>query len=133
EGFDVEEVLTNSIWYEAQASLAELARELGDAETAQAERSGADLTQDAILRKCWDADARAFFSPAGNEEGRLRVLTAASLLPCLLDNLSEEQRKAIVEDVEAGDRFATRFPLPSVAVCEPSFESSPRYLLWRGP
>ena len=90
-------------------------------------------TQDAILAKCWDREAGAFFSLAGKEERPLRVLTAASLAPCILDDLSSEQRHALHGHIEASDRFGTPNPLPSVAVRGPTLQRSLRYPFWRGP
>jgi glycogen debranching enzyme len=131
--FDVEEVLTNSMWYEAQTSLATLADSLGEGEIAQDEARHAACTQRAILEKSWDPEAGAFFSLAGKQERRLRVLTAASLAPFILDELAPEQQRALHAHIDAPERFGTPNPLPSVAVSEPTFESKPRYLLWRGP
>jgi glycogen debranching enzyme len=130
---DVEEVATNSVWYDAQCSLAQLAAELGDHKAAEEEKLGAAATQAAILTKCWDPDAPGFFSLSGPQEGRLRARTVASLAPLLLDDLSPEQLAAIRADIEAPSRFATQFPLPSVAVCERSFQRRPGPFRWRGP
>ena len=121
--FDVEEILTNSLWYEAQSSLAELADASGDVATAADERKGEVLGQSS-----W-----SLFSLAGKEERPLRVLTAASLAPCILDDLSLEQRHALHGHIEASDRFGTPNPLPSVAVREPTLQRSIRYPFWRGP
>ena len=130
--FDVEEVGTNSIWADAQSSLAELARQLNDHEIEQSERNGSALTNEAILSKCWDADAGAFFSLAGGEERRLRVRTAASLTPLLLDGLSSEQLAAITNDVKDPNAFGTPFPIPSVAKREAQFRQT-TFFHWRGP
>ncbi len=131
--FDVEEIGTNSIWYDAQTSLAELARQLNDHEIETSERQGAALTHDALLSKCWDADAGAFFSLAGEQERKLRVRTAASLTPLLLDGLSPHQIAAVTKDVEDATAFATPFPIPSVATREDEFRNGATLFHWRGP
>jgi glycogen debranching enzyme len=130
---DVEEIATNSIWYDAQCSLAQLAAEIGDEKAAEAETLAAATTQAAILGKCWDPEASAFFSLSGRHERKLRVRTVASLLPLLLDQLSPEQLAAITSEIESPNGFGTPFPLPSVAVCEQSFQRRPGPFLWRGP
>jgi glycogen debranching enzyme len=130
---DVEEIATNSIWYDAQCSLAQLAAEIGDHKAAEAETLAAATTQAAILSKCWDPEARAFYSLSGRHERKLRVRTVASLLPLLLDQLSPEQLAAITSEIETPGGFGTPFPLPSVAVCEQSFQRRPGPFLWRGP
>jgi len=129
--FDVEEVATNSIWYEAQRSLAELARETLDEEASTREEKEAARTQAAILTDCWDPEAGAFFSLV-NTEQRLRRRTVASVIPLLLDDLSPEQLAALVDEIQHPLGFGTQFPLPSVAVREDSFQARPGIFLWRG-
>lgn len=130
--FDVEEILTNCVWYEAQTSLADLAEKLGEMELARDEREAARRTQAAVLEKCWDPEAGAFFSLSGREERQLQVLTNASLTALLLDDLSREQCDALVGHLLDARGFAAPYPVPTVAVGEPSFRRKPRYLLWRG-
>ena len=67
--FHVEDVLVNSIYAFGQRSLARL---LGDSpEAAEFERE-ADRTLDAMVTKCWDEEAGAFFDLSGVEEKPLK-------------------------------------------------------------
>lgn len=131
--FDVEEVATNSIWFDAQKSLATLAKALGDQAVAEEETCGALQTQRSLLEKCWNAETGAFFSLAGPREAMLGVRTVASLTPLLLDHLSPQQLDCLVSEIEDARGYGTCFPLPSVAVREPPFRGRPRQFLWRGP
>jgi glycogen debranching enzyme len=131
--FDVEEIATNAIWYEAQVSLAELASMLGDRALAESEAQEARRTRDSLLARCWNCEAQAFFSLYGKQEQQLRIRTVASLLPLILDGLTSKQVDALVGNVEDSRRFATPVPLPSVAADEPTFLPDTRQWLWRGP
>jgi glycogen debranching enzyme len=129
--FDVEEVATNSIWYEAQRSLAALAREVHDEEISDREEQAAARTQESILAECWDKEASSFFSLVSTRH-RLRSRTVASVTPLLLDDLSSEQVAALIDDIQQPRGFGTEFPLPSVAVREGTFRPKPGIFLWRG-
>lgn len=131
--FDVEDVAFNSIWHEAQLSLATLARALGDGGAARRETDGASRTRDAIVARCWDDEAGAFFSLAGRDERKLRARTIAGLLPLLLAGLDARYVDAIVRQIDDPHAFGTPFPLPSVAVGEPSFRRGESSFIWRGP
>ena len=63
--FHVEDVLVNSIYV---LGLRSLARLLGDAPEAAEFTRQADKTRDALLAKCWDEEAGAFFDLSGVAE-----------------------------------------------------------------
>ena len=131
--FDVEDVATNSIWYEAQVCLAELASRLGDSEVAQIERQGAELTRQAITTKCWDESCGDFFSLIGPDEKKLKTRTIASLTPLLVDGLTAGQVDALARAVADPARFGAPYGLPSVALDEKSFRKNTQLFTWRGP
>ena len=63
--FHVEDVLVNSIYAMGMRSLARL---LGDTPEAAEFNRQADKTRDALLEKCWDPGAGAFFDLSGVDE-----------------------------------------------------------------
>lgn len=131
--YDVEDVALNSIWYEAQMSLAALARRLGEDAAAAVEDAGARKTRASLLARAWDDRARFFFLLSGARERRVPIRTAAGLMPLLLDDLDSSYVEALVGTLDDPEAFDVPFPLPSVAVGEPSFRRQETTFLWRGP
>ena len=79
--FHVEDVLVNSIYAMGLRSLARLLGETPEAGEFQLE---ADRTRDALLAKCWDEEAGAFFDLSGVDEKPLKTVTISSLMPLIL-------------------------------------------------
>ena len=82
--FHFEDVLVNSIYAFGMRSLARL---LGDSPEAAEFQREADRTLEALLAKCWDEEAGAFFDLSGVAESPVRVVTISSLMPLILDDL----------------------------------------------
>lgn len=137
--FNVEEVLFNCVFVQANRSLGRMLRLLNQEEEAVEFLEQANLTEQAILKKCWDDDEGIFYSLYGKSEKMARVKTVASLIPLYLDHLPARQvERLIAEHLTNPDEFWTSYPLPSVARSEPYYTpgDTPLYqvkLLWRGP
>jgi glycogen debranching enzyme len=135
DGFVVEDVMVNTIYAENQRVLAGLLERVGDAAGAAVYRRRADRTAESLLSRCWDPDRGLFFDLAGAQERWLDTSTITSLFPLLLPDLDE----AVVARLEAHLRdpagYDARYPVPSVAVAEPSFRPGVvgGSLVWRGP
>ena len=82
--FHFEDVLVNSIYALGMRSLARL---LGDLPEADEFNREADRTRDALLVKCWNEEAGAFFDLSGVEENPVRIVTISSLMPLILTDL----------------------------------------------
>ncbi|MCI0830206.1 MAG: hypothetical protein J4N67_08720, partial [Chloroflexi bacterium] len=95
----------------------------------------ADRTRDALVEKCWDEEAGAFFDLSGVAEKPVRVVTISSLMPLILDDLPRPIVERLVKDwVSSPDHFWTPYPLPSVPASDPKFmPGNPRGFIWRGP
>lgn len=135
DGFQIEEVLFNSIYGDGLRCLARLSRELGHAAQAQKLDARANRVTGALLTKCWDEQAGTFWDLCGPEEKPLRILTSASLMPLILEDLDASVAHRLVQDhlLNAAE-FWTRYPIPSVALDEPAFDPSFRTgVVWRGP
>ena len=107
----------------------------GDAEGAADFARRAERTRRALVEKCWDAERGLFFDLAGPEERMLRVNTVSSLLPLALPELPREIAARLVAHVEDPREYAAAYPVPSVAMDEPSFVAGRcgDKMVWRGP
>ena len=130
--FHFEDVLVNSIY---AFSLRSLARLLGDSPEAAEFRREADKTRDALLEKCWNEKAGAFFDLSGVSEKQVEVVTISSLMPLVLSDLPRRIVERLVEQwVRNPDHFWLPYPLPSVPASNPKFmPGNPRGFIWRGP
>ena len=133
--FIVEDVLVNSIYAENQSVLADLSRRVGDFRGADDLDRRAGKTAAALVSKCYDAAAGLFFDLAGLREEPLRVNTVSSLMPILLPDLPVSIVDALAEHLSDPSEYGAAFPVPSVAMNEPSYlaPTSGSRLVWRGP
>jgi len=133
--FVCEDILVNTIYAENQRVLAELLEGAGDGAGAVALRARAARTVEGLLGKCYDAEAGLFFDLAGRREERLRVNTVSSLLPILLPELPRSVVDRLVAHLTDEREYAAPFPVPSVAMNEPSYAPGVvgTKLVWRGP
>jgi glycogen debranching enzyme len=130
--FHFEDVLVNSIY---ALGLRSLARLLGQSPEADEFGRQADRTRDALLNKCWDDEAGAFFDLSGVKEMPAKVVTISSLMPLILEDLPRPIVERLVDQwVMAPGHFWTPYPLPSVPASNPKFiPGNPRGFIWRGP
>jgi len=133
--FICEDVLVNTIYGENQRVLGELLESVGDAAGASAMRTRAAHTTEGLVSKCYDAEAGLFFDLAGRREERLRVNTVSSLLPLALPDIPARIAERIVGHLTDEREYAAPFPVPSVAMNEPSYAPGVvgTKLVWRGP
>ena len=130
--FHVEDVLVNSIY---AFSLRALARLWGEGPEADEFNREADRTLDALVTKCWDEEAGAFFDLSGVDEKPLKTVTISSLMPLILNDLPRHMVETLVERwVRRPEHFWTPYPLPSVPASDPKFmPGNPGGFIWRGP
>ena len=130
--FHFEDVLVNSIY---AMGLRALARLLGTAPEAREFQAEAYRTRDALLAKCWDEEAGAFFDLSGVAETPVKVVTISSLMPLVLEDLPQPIVVRLVERwLTAEEHFWTPYPVPSVPASDPKFmPGNPRGFIWRGP
>ena len=130
-----EDVFVNTIYAENQRVLGDLLERAGDAAGATELHARAARTTTAMVNKCFDERAGLFFDLAGTGERMLRVNTVSSLLPILLPDLPKAQADALVRHIEDPAEYAAAYPVPSVAMNEPSYltPTAASKLVWRGP
>jgi glycogen debranching enzyme len=128
--FQVEDVLTNVFHVLGMQALARLCSGAEAAEFA----ARAARTQAALVRKCYDAEAGAFFGLAGAEERPLRTLTLSALAPLALPDLDLAIVERLVSHLQDPEEFGLPYPVPSVSRREPSFMPGNAHgFIWRGP
>ncbi len=132
--FLFEDVMVNSIYADSLRALASVGRAVGNARAAEIE-ARAHRTTDALVRKCWDEEAAAFWDLSGVAEERVRVLTFSIFFPLILPDLDARIARRLVETHLSSEReFWLPYPVPSVAATEPSFDPGWRTgTTWRGP
>ena len=117
--FHFEDVLVNSIY---AFGLRSLARLLGESPEAEEFRREADKTRDALVEKCWNEEAGAFFDLSGVAEKQVEVVTISSLMPLALADLPRPIVERLVNDwVSNPAHFWLPYPLPSVPASNPKF------------
>jgi hypothetical protein len=133
--FMVEDVFVNTIYAENQRVLGDLLERAGDCEGARDMRTRAAKTSAAIAGKCFDDKSGLFFDLAGADERMLEVNTVSCLMPILLASLPDDCVAALIRHVEDPAEYAAPFPVPSVALNEPSYlaPTAENKLVWRGP
>ncbi|MSQ25492.1 MAG: hypothetical protein EXR49_04355 [Dehalococcoidia bacterium] len=132
--FNVEDVLVNCVYAQGLRAVARLCRHAGDEASGESFTRMAGRTEGAVLAKCYDAKAGAFWGLSGKSERPLRVMTISSLMPLLLGTLDKTRATEIVErHVTNAQEFWLEYPAPSVAASEREFRPSAQFLIWRGP
>jgi glycogen debranching enzyme len=111
--------------------------ELGDSARATEFESWSRGVEAAIRSKMRGEDG-LYYDLYSRSEKRPGVKTVTSLFPLILDGIPKREAQQLVrKHLTRADEFWTPFPVPTVAVDEPSFEPafrSPfRSGLWRGP
>ena len=131
--FNIEDVLVNSIYIFGLRALARLLEAAGG-DNREYMRE-ADRSRDALIRKCWDEEAGAFFDLSGVSERSVKVITISSLMPLILEDLPPEIVRRLVDGLLASPgHFWLPYPLPSVSASEPKFmPGNPHGFIWRGP
>ncbi len=135
DAFVVEDVMVNTIYIENLRVLAGLCQRVSDAVTAGRFRQRADLAARSLLAKCWSEERGLFFDLAGVAEAWLETNTITSLFPILLPDLDQGMVEALVGHLTDPGEYAAPFPVPSVAMDEPSYSAGvlAGNLVWRGP
>jgi putative isomerase len=127
-GMPVEAVDLNTYLCLQQEALGQMARVLGREREAQMwERKAQTLTR-RMVDHFYDEQAGLFWFQ--HEHKRIDVLTPFSLYPLWTGGLSTEINDRLVAHLTNPKQFWANHPLPTVALCDKSYDSSQ---MWRGP
>lgn len=137
--FNVEELLFNTVFIEANRSLSRLFHVIGHPDTAGLFSDLAEKSEESLLEKCWDEHDKNFYSIFSAHEKKARVNTIASLLPLFLEGLGGNKLDYLINNhlLNPGEYWLP-YPIPSVAKNERYYEPADiparrGKLIWRGP
>jgi glycogen debranching enzyme len=134
DAFLVKEVAFNTIYACDLRALADLCGTVDLPDRAAHYQRAAERVGAAILRLMYDDETAAFYDLRGGTNTPLKVLTAMSFFPLLLPEIPDGMAREIVQrHLSNADEFASTYPIPSVAMSEPSFYPKQTFALWRGP
>jgi neutral trehalase len=132
--FLFEDVMVNAIYADALRAVAGVTRAIGEpgADVLDARR---ERCVRALMAKCWDERAGAFWDLSGKEEERVKILTFSVLFPLILRELDERVARKLVKEHLLNEReFWLPYPVPSIAASDPSFDPGWKTdTTWRGP
>jgi len=88
----------------------------------------------AMLERMYDERTAAFYDLSEPGGRKLAVLTPSIFFPLALAEIADDIAERAIEAHFSTPRgFATPFPLPSLAACDPAFYAGESPYLWRGP
>jgi glycogen debranching enzyme len=131
--FLFEDVMVNSIYADSLRALASVCRAAGiPAEELEARRAKCVR---ALMAKCWDEKAAAFWDLSGKAEERVKILAFSILFPLILPELDGRIARRLVDEHLRNEReFWLPYPIPSIAATDPSFDPGWKTdTTWRGP
>lgn len=133
--FYVKDALVNALYVDSLATMARLHRQQGNISAADVYARLSAVVLDSLITKMFDRSRGAFFSLLGKEELRSEPLTVGGIVPLVIEQLPADIAKDIVERSLMNPlEFWLRYPAPSVAATEPSFDArGSKLLIWRGP
>lgn len=133
--FLVADVMVNTIYVHNLRLLADLLEGTTHADRAPQLRARADVAVASLLERCWHDEDGLFYDLAGADGDHLRTDTITALFPLLLPDIGQEVADRLIAHATDPARYWPRYPLPSVAMTEPSFRPGTvgGSLVWRGP
>ncbi len=133
----LEDVLVNAVYGQGLRALARLAKRAGREATARWASQAADVVTETLLERSWDEQLGLFVNLAGPDERRSHVKTIHGLMPLVLPDLPPAIAGRLAEHLDDPRTFGAPWPVPSVALDEPTFLHDHRLrgfrFIWRGP
>ena len=130
--FSVEDVMVNCIYAQGLHDVSHLCAMAGEEAASESFRKMALRTEQAILSKCYDSSAGAFWSLGSRLEKPLKVLTISSLFPIILESIDRKRAEELASLIARPDAFWLPHPIPSVAKSERTFRAMESFAIWRG-
>jgi hypothetical protein len=132
-----EDVLVNAVYGQGLRALARLAGRAGREAVARWATRTADGVTEALVDRAWDEELGLFANLVGPDERRTSVKTIHGLMPLILPDLPWKTVERLASHLEDPQTFGAPFPVPSVALDEPTFTPDHRLrgfrFIWRGP
>jgi len=136
--FSVEDVFVNSIYILNLKILINLLHEIDNEKDARIFYHKYSKAKEALIKKCFDKESKAFFDLYSKREKMSKILTIKSLFPIILDIDKKYVALIVKEHLLNTKEFDVAYPVPTVSRSEPSFSPSPPLIahepiIWRGP
>jgi len=130
--FRVKDVLFCSIYSRNLSSLSHLCEIVGGRE-ARYFREKALEVERSIEDKMWDEKTGLFFSldARWERDRKIKVITISSLMPLILDNLSQDKVEKLMRHLLNPEEFWAPYPVPAIPLNSPVKEPE-GHLVWRG-
>ncbi len=131
--FNVKDVGFNTIYAQNLTALARLCKVI---KYPEANRYSAlsKKVQTTIVEKMYDEADGAFYDLTGSKSEKIKILTPTIFFPIVLRDLPKSiSKKVLDKHFFNKDEFDLKFPIPSVAKNDPSFDPGESLFLWRGP
>jgi glycogen debranching enzyme len=109
------------------AYMAFIAEELGEAEKARRWRRRSKAMSKKVHDYLWD-EQDGFYYDRDMDGHPSRIKAVSGFFPLLLDDVPPERVDRLVQILTDPEWFNTPFPVPSVALCEPTWSTD----MWRG-
>ncbi|MHA1293926.1 MAG: MGH1-like glycoside hydrolase domain-containing protein [Promethearchaeota archaeon] len=131
--FLYKDLLFNCVYIQGCRDLAFLFRKINNVKESQLYENRAIRLEEILIKNCWDKKEEFFFGLYSKNNIKDSVKSAISFIPLILDNLPYGKAISIVEEHLLNEKeFWLEYPVPSVALNEPTFTEKSK-LLWRGP
>lgn len=127
-GMPVESPDLNTYLCLQQETLGKISQVIGETKDAVRWAQRADAMARRMIRLSWDAKAGLF--RAKHLGKRLPVVTPFNLYPLITGRMPGEISARLVEHIQYPAKFWPRYPIPTVALDDPSFDPQQ---MWRGP
>ncbi len=113
----------------SERAMVEIARELGKKEVAGRYEKIIRRRVAAIQKKMWDQEKQFFFSLDRDTDRPINVRSIQGFLTMCCDAATKEQAKSLAAELMDTTRWWCAFPVPTVALTDPKFDSKG---FWRG-
>lgn len=128
------EPFMNAVYADGWDAIGALHELLDQGDEAVSAREMRDRTTRALNEMCWDDELGRWVYLRGKERFRDETLAVGSIFPLIIAGQDYEKVAEVVERYLTNkDAFWTEYPVPSVAVSEPTFDAEGESTIWRGP
>ena len=128
------EPFMNAVYADGWDAISTMHQMLDQHNEAQSAEEARDKTTRALNDQCWDASLGRWIHLRGVQRLPERTLAVGSIFPIIINGQEQEKVAEVVKRYLTNeDEFWTPYPVPSVAVSEPTFDPEGESTIWRGP
>ncbi|GAB2779411.1 amylo-alpha-1,6-glucosidase [Salinimicrobium soli] len=130
--FLVKDVAVNTIYAQNLRAMATLCEAVG--EDGAYYQDLADKVTASMMKLMYNKEDAAFYDCYGKDNKQIKVLTPTIFYPVVLNTIPSEITEEVMDrHFFNGNEFKARYPIPSVAKNESSFDPLESIFIWRGP